>query len=68
MKEIKKQKHKTQIRVSGHEYTHADTGLCMQANYMRTNTSSLHSHVESIRTQTRQKHKNVEKQNRNLER
>ena len=46
--EIKKQKHKTQIRVSGHEYAYAYIGLHMQPSCMRTHSSSLRTHARSM--------------------
>ena len=50
MKEIKKKKQKTQIRVSRQEYMCTYIGLRMQASCMGTHTSSLYMHAGSMRT------------------
>ena len=46
--EIKKQKQKTWIRVSGHEYACAYIGLHTQPSCMRTHSSSLRTHARSM--------------------
>ena len=48
IKEKKKQKQKTQIRVSGHKYECVYIGLYTQPSFMRTtHTTSLRTHTES---------------------
>ena len=49
VKETKKQKQKTQIRVFGYEYVCAYIGLHTQASCMRAHTTSLCEHIESCR-------------------
>ena len=46
VKETKKQKQKTWIRVSGHEYVCAYIGLRTRASCMCMHTSSLRTHAE----------------------
>ena len=50
MKGTKTQKEKTRIRVSRLAYAYAYIGLCMQASFMRTHTSSLRTHARSTCT------------------
>ena len=50
MKEIKKKKQKTHIRVSKQEYTCTYIGLRMQASCMHMQASCMHMHTSSLCT------------------
>ena len=59
MKEIKKQKQKTQIRVSGQEYAFAYIGLRMQPNCMHTHTRPENPSPKTKNTENRAEPKTI---------
>ena len=61
--EIKKQKQKTWIRVSGHEYACTYIGLHTQPSCMRMHSSSLRTHARSMCMHTHPKNPSLKTRN-----